>query len=140
MNTTNRIHYRDHLIARSCFESSPVSLAPKRVATSAPTQRGDRTHSQLHQLKQKSLHAMLVATTEEVFFKPLCGAANQAAELAWDSPYPLLVFPCLFEELAQALQDQVPQKPTHECGAEKGLNRLDFARANEPISPAFQAA
>jgi hypothetical protein len=83
---------------------------------------------------------MLVATTEEVFFKPLCGAANQAAELAWDSPYPLLVFPCLFEELAQALHDQVPPKPTHEWEAEQRLNRLEFASANEQISPAFQAA
>ena len=32
--------------------------------------------------------------------KRLCGAANQAAEMAWTVPCPLLVFPCLFEELA----------------------------------------
>jgi hypothetical protein len=140
MNPATRIHYRDHLIARSCFESSPASLTPKRPAISATTRGGDRTHSQLHQLKQKLLHALLEKTSEEVFFKPLCGAANQAAELAWDSPYPLLAFPCLLEELAQALHEPVPPRLSSEFERERRLTSLDFAIANEQIGPAFQAA
>ena len=69
-------------------------------------QAKDRTHSQLFRLKQKLLHATLEQTPEEIFFKPICGAANQATDLAWESPCPLLVFPCLFEELVQAVREQ----------------------------------
>jgi hypothetical protein len=140
MNTATRIHYRDHLLARSCFESSPVNLAPKWPAYSAPSNRRDRTHLQLHQLKQKLLQALLEKAREEVFFKPLCGAANQAADLAWDNPYPLLAFPCLFEELAHALHEPVPPKPTRELQEESWLASLDFTTADEQINPAFQVA
>jgi hypothetical protein len=52
---------------------------------------GDRTHSQLHQLKRKLLRAALEETPEARLFQRLCGAANQAAEMAWTAPCPLLV-------------------------------------------------
>ena len=60
------------------------------------------THSQLHQLKRKLLRAALEETPETGSFKQLCGAANQAADLAWATSHPLLVFPHLFDEMVLA--------------------------------------
>lgn len=137
MNTTTRIHYRDHLIARSCLESSPVGIAPKRPVFSVATHCGNRTHSQLHQLKQRLLRSILERTTEEALFKPLCGAANQAAELAWDSPCPLLLFPCLFEELAQALHEHVLLEQSGKFEDDAWLTTLDLTIADEQTISAF---
>jgi hypothetical protein len=66
--------------------------------------------SQLHQLKQKLLHLALEDANEAGLFKPICGAANQAAELAWNVPFPLLVFPCLFDELVRIAVEQFQQE------------------------------
>jgi hypothetical protein len=52
-------------------------------------------------LKQRLLHAALEGVNEAGLGKRICGAANQAAELAWNTACPLLVFPCLFEDLAE---------------------------------------
>jgi hypothetical protein len=62
------------------------------------------THIDLHQLKLKLLESTLETTSNARLFKRLCGAANQAAELAWATPFPLLVVPCLFEEMAEAIR------------------------------------
>jgi len=69
-----------------------------------------QSQSQLHQLKQKLLHNTLIGTAEVGLFKTICGAANQAAELAWNERHPLLVFPCLFEELVQIAREQFQQE------------------------------
>jgi hypothetical protein len=69
-----------------------------------------KTQSQLHQLKQKLLHIALKEATEVGLFKQICGVANQAAELAWNAPCPLLVFPSLFEELVQIAREQFQQE------------------------------
>jgi hypothetical protein len=54
---------------------------------------------ELHQLKRRLLRAALQETSDVILSKRLCGAANQAADLAWSTANPLLVFPCLFEEM-----------------------------------------
>ena len=69
-----------------------------------------RTHSQLHQLKRKLLRVALEETPETELFKRLCGAANQAAELAWATSNPLLVYPSLFDEMVTAVRDRFQQE------------------------------
>lgn len=109
MNYTKN-NYLNRTFYRSCLESSPRPVAPHH-RTFSPAMRSDcRTQSQLHLLKQKLLHLSLEEANEVGLFKPICGAANQAAELAWNAPCPLLVFPCLFEELVQIAREQFQQK------------------------------
>jgi hypothetical protein len=106
MNFATQHNYLERVFFRSCLESSPASVAPRRPVFSAASRTGDRVHSRLHQLKQKLLHAALEEAGETGLFKRICGAANQAAELAWDTSCPLLVFPCLFEDLVQSAREQ----------------------------------
>ncbi len=85
------------LFIRSCLESSPA-----HADLGYGRHWGGGSGISLHQLKQKLLLPMLEAATDPGLVKRLCAAANQAAELAWATDQPLLVFPTLFEELAAA--------------------------------------
>jgi hypothetical protein len=88
------------------FEVQPVPPAPFRVTQ----------ETGLEQLK----HRLLLQVLNELEKPELNGwvrrAANEAAALAWVTPYPLLLFPGLFEEksrgaLLQARrQEQVRQR------------------------------
>jgi hypothetical protein len=69
----------------------------------------------LHRLKLKLLQSALETSSNARLLKRLCGSANRAAELAWATPYPLLVFPCLFEEMAE--QIHAPSKKTADATA-----------------------
>ena len=106
---TAKNNYLEQVFSRSCLESSPRPVAPYHEPFSPAMHSRNRLQSQLHQLKQKLLHIALEEATELELFKPICGAANQAAELAWNAPFPLLVFPCLFEELVQIAREQLQQ-------------------------------
>jgi hypothetical protein len=92
------------LFFRSCVESSPMSVG-SHVGADLPAPRlGDGAHLQLHQLKRTLLQSVLEETSDAALLKRLCGAANEAAELAWATSQPLLVFPCLFEELVEQVR------------------------------------
>jgi hypothetical protein len=80
MNTVIRRDYIDRLVCRSFLESS------------------------LAHMGLKLLKSALETTSNARLFKRLCGAANQAADLAWATSCPLLVFPCLFEEMAEDIR------------------------------------
>jgi len=99
--------YRRQLFYRSFLESAPrPKLSPPDVHARA-MRPASLTQTQLHQLKRKLLRAALEESGGEVgLFKQLCGAARQADELAWNESYPLLIFPCLFEELAQLAREE----------------------------------
>jgi len=101
MNDAINRHDLERVFFRSNLESAPrPGVLPQSVLV--PTRRpGGRTQSQLHMLKQRLLHAALEGVNEAGLGKRICGAANQAAELAWNTACPLLVFPCLFEDLAE---------------------------------------
>lgn len=115
MRTTSRVSYLERLFTRSCLETSAALARMPRLTLIAGTSSRDRTHTQLHQLKRQLLRAALEATPQAGLFKHLCGAANQAAELAWETSQPLLVFPCLFEELiAVARQTPAPAESAAE--------------------------
>jgi hypothetical protein len=57
-------------------------------------------------LKQQLLLERLNQTPESELHALIMRQANEAAFLAWLSAYPLLAFPCLFEERAAAAAEQ----------------------------------
>ena len=71
------------------FDVAPV-LGPFRVVAT----------NRFEQLKDRLLLERLEEIWEPAFISQVRRAANEAAALAWVTPYPLLVFPVLFEEKA----------------------------------------
>ena len=61
---------------------------------------------ELEQLKARLLVPLLNASTDPAQSEPLRRAANEAAGLAWFTPFPLLFFPALLEEKVYAAQRQ----------------------------------
>jgi len=74
------------------FEVKPGPAAPFRAAL----------ESEFAKLKNGLLLTRLDETPGAELNSRLRRAANEAAALAWVTPFPLLVFPVLFEEKAQA--------------------------------------
>src|SRR5260370_28604259 len=70
------------------FELKPVPAAPFRAVQ----------ETRFEGLKNILLDARLEELLEPTFNSYVRNAANEAAALAWVTPYPLLVFPALFEE------------------------------------------
>ena len=63
----------------------------------------DRADMPLHVLKRKMLLSALEQAPDAELFKRLCGAANQAADLAWSTRAPARTFPVFFEDLVLAI-------------------------------------
>ena len=88
------------------FEVRPAPPAPFRAIQ----------QSEFEKLRDQLLSERLERAGETEFNSHLRRAANEAAALAWVTPYPLLVFPALFEEKAQTAlvrlkkQEQVRQR------------------------------
>lgn len=88
------------------FEVKPVPLALRRVWQEV----------ELERLKARLLAEGLGRRWDTAAGGQLRRAANEAAALAWTTQYPLLVFPALFEEQAEAAvlraerQEQVRQR------------------------------
>ncbi|HYG34899.1 MAG TPA: hypothetical protein VEC99_08955 [Clostridia bacterium] len=74
------------------FEVKPTPPAPFRASHEDGFER----------LKNRLLEERLAETWGTGFTSNVRRAANEAAALAWITPYPLLVFPVLFEEKADA--------------------------------------
>jgi hypothetical protein len=74
------------------FELRPTPVAPFRAAQETEFER----------LKNTLLARRLALAPTPDFTAPIRRAANDAAALAWATVFPLLVFPVLFEEKAQA--------------------------------------
>jgi hypothetical protein len=55
---------------------------------------------ELERLKDNLLRQALQYASDGAYFAPLRRAANEAAALAWATPFPLLFLPAIFEELA----------------------------------------
>jgi hypothetical protein len=88
------------------FEVKPVPAAPFRAWQEA----------ELERLKVRLFSERLETRWDPQSEGQLRQAANEAAALAWVTRYPLLVFPALFEEKAEAAllraerQEQVRQR------------------------------
>ena len=77
---------------RTKWESPRRTKVPLRVTQS----------TELEKLKQRLLTQRLAAAIDETDLRPAyLRAANDAASLAWLTPYPLLFLPTLFEEKAE---------------------------------------
>jgi hypothetical protein len=77
------------------FQVQPALAAPFRAAQEARFER----------LKHRLLLNSLNKVPQDRENARLRRAANEAAALAWVTPYPLLVYPVLFEEKARAAMD-----------------------------------
>lgn len=62
--------------------------------------------TELEQLKARLLGPLLEASRDLTQAAPLRRAANEAAGLAWFTPFPLLFFPALLEEKVYAARRQ----------------------------------
>jgi hypothetical protein len=78
------------------FEVGAVAPVPPRGAL----------ENELEQLKARLLEPLIEATGNPDRTTPLKQAANEAAGLAWFTPFPLLFFPALLEEKVYAAQRQ----------------------------------
>jgi len=89
---------------RADWEISPRAFAvPVRRATGLlPPYHS--AQGRLPQLKLRLLRELLEAGATPDSARSLRQAANHAEALAWETPYPLLVFPCLFDEKVRQLQ------------------------------------
>jgi len=79
------------------FELRPVPPAPFRATQDTEFER----------LKIKLLARQLAEAATPELNAPLRRAANEAAAIAWNTLFPLLVFPALFEEKTEAALRQV---------------------------------
>jgi hypothetical protein len=101
------------------YRRVPARFGPEagfevRLAPPAPFRA--REEAELERLKAQLLAERLEGRREPRLDSQLRRAANEAAALAWVTRYPLLVFPALFEETADAAllraerQEQVRQR------------------------------
>jgi hypothetical protein len=76
------------------------------VGAVAPVPFRGALETELEQLKARLLGPLLDASAKPEQSTPLRQAANEAAGLAWFTPFPLLFFPALLEEKVYAAQRQ----------------------------------
>ena len=101
------------------YRRVPTKFGPEMGFEVKPTPPGPfraRQEAELERLKVQLLAERLEASWESQLASRLQHAANEAAALAWVTQYPLLVFPALFEEMAETAllraqrQEQVRQR------------------------------
>ncbi len=92
---------------RTRFEPE-ISFELKPSAAHFRAAEQDRFES----LKIKLLREQLSAEFDPASCLRLRRAANEAAALAWVTPYPLLVFPALFEEKAETAVARAERQQT----------------------------
>ena len=98
-------------------EGCRLDSAPKQGSRSGrPGPFRAREEAELERLKARLLAERLAERGDAQLSTQLRRAADEAAALAWVTRYPLLVFPALFEEQAEAAllraerQEQVRQR------------------------------
>jgi len=82
--------------AETRFEAGPIAPVPFRGAL----------ERELEQLKERLVQPLLGAAADPAQRAGVRRAANEAAGLAWITPFPLLVFPVLLEEKVCAARRQ----------------------------------
>jgi hypothetical protein len=78
------------------YELVPVPAVPFRGTC----------ETELERYKNRLLREALQATSRVELYAPLRRAANDAAAVAWMTPFPLLFLPALFEEKVRVAQKQ----------------------------------
>ena len=77
----------------------------------------------LEALKGRLLRDLLAAATDAALHDPLRRATNDAAALAWTTPFPLLVLPELVREKADTARNYVKQQTALLKRARPGMGR-----------------
>ena len=80
------------------------------VGAIAPVPYRGALETELDQLKERLLEPLLDASGDPEQIAPLRRAANEAAGLAWFTPFPLLFLPVLLDEKIDAAQRQVARQ------------------------------
>jgi hypothetical protein len=91
----------------------PAEFAPEvkfEVAAGPPSPLRARQDAELERLKNQLLQERRGEAWDSRLRNALQRAANDAAALAWVTPYPLLVFPVLFHEKAEAAVHQAQRQ------------------------------
>ncbi len=86
------------------YRRVPTKFGPETGFEVKPNPPGPfraRQEAELERLKMQLLVERLNGRCGSQLASPLRRAANEAAALAWVTRYPLLVFPALFEEMAE---------------------------------------
>ena len=96
----NRYKLKTRFEPDTRFEFEPLPTATFRAAQ----------EDELEKLKETLLTQALNYAAEGAYYAPLRRAANDAAALAWTTPFPLLVLPALFEELAAKAKTHTQQQ------------------------------
>ena len=99
-----------HFAPETRFEVIPIPAVPFR--------RVEETRFEC--LKNRLLLERIEESDNPQFNSQLRRAANEAAFLAWVTPYPVLVFPALFEEKAAAVLS-ASDRPAYTCQESKDL-------------------
>ena len=89
-NRNGTIKVQAHFEPETRFEFGPLAPVPFRGVA----------ENKLEQLKARLLRQLLAPVVEPEMNTILRRAANEAASVAWFTPFPLLVFPTLLEEKA----------------------------------------
>lgn len=98
------------------FEIGPISPVPFRGAL----------ENELDALKTRLLREELARAEEPALNPALRRAANEAASLAWFTPFPLLVFPVLLEEKAEIARRQEARQRQIRRRSRAGISNLSF--------------
>ncbi|HVM47725.1 MAG TPA: hypothetical protein VMU04_06845 [Candidatus Acidoferrum sp.] len=91
------------------YQRVPTQFGPEvrfELAAGTPAPFRARQDAELERLKNELLRERRDEAWDSRLRVALRRAANDAAALAWVTPYPLLVFPVLFEEKARAALNQ----------------------------------
>ena len=95
-NRCARTQFKTRFGPETRFEIGPIAPVPFRGAL----------ENELDALKARLLREELARAQEPALNPLLRRAANDAASLAWFTPFPLLVFPVLLQEKAEAARRQ----------------------------------
>ncbi len=106
MNNSTQIDYVERLFVRSCLERSPQPPGSHEWLPFQLLHSGSFAQTQLYQLKNKLLHEALESPAEVLPPQKICGLANQAAKQSWEARFPVLVFPCIFEDKLQHAREE----------------------------------
>jgi hypothetical protein len=96
----NRYKLNTRFEPETRFEFDPLPAAPFRASQ----------EDELEKLKETLLRQALNYAPEGTYYAPLRRAANEAAAVAWATPFPLLFLPALFEELAAKAKNHTRQQ------------------------------
>jgi hypothetical protein len=115
-NRYNQTQVKTRFGPETRFEIGPIPPVPFRGAL----------ENELDTLKARLLREELSRAAEPALNPLLRRAANEAASLAWFTPFPLLVFPVLLQEKAEAARRQEARQRQIRRRSRAGVSTLRF--------------